>query len=48
MSEELSKVAKQHRSLLDLTEEVKQLKNEIKQKYMKMEKLEQRLDDLEQ
>lgn len=48
MPEELSKVAKQQRGLLDLTEEVKQLKAVIKEKDKKIEELERRVDDLEQ
>lgn len=48
MSEELSKVAKQQVCLLDLIEEVKQLKAVIKEKDKTIEELERRVDDLEQ
>lgn len=48
MSEELSKVAKQQMGLLELIEEVKQLKTVIKEKDKKTEELERRVDNLEQ
>ncbi|ROL49332.1 hypothetical protein DPX16_15658 [Anabarilius grahami] len=48
MSDELSKVAKQRAMLLDLMDEVKQLKNLVKEKDKRIEGLEQRIDDLEQ
>ncbi len=41
-------VAKQQTMLLDLMDEVKQLKNLVKEKDMKMEGLERRIDKLEQ
>lgn len=49
MSEEISKVAKQQMGLLDLLEEVRQLKAVIKEKDKKIEELERRvtrMDDL--
>lgn len=48
MSEELSKVVKQQAGLLDLIEEVRQLKIVIKEKDKKIEELEKRVEDLEQ
>ena len=48
MSEELSKVVKQQVGLLDLIDEVRQLKAVIKEKDMKIEDLERRVEDLEQ
>ena len=48
MSEELSKVAKQQMGLLDLINEVRNLKAVIKDKDKKIEELERRVDDLEQ
>ncbi len=48
MSDELSKVAKQQTMLLDLMDEVKQLKNLVKEKDKKIEGLERRIDELEQ
>ncbi len=48
MSGELSKVAKQQTMLLDLMDEVKQLKNLVKEKDQKIEGLERRVDELEQ
>ncbi|ROL43579.1 hypothetical protein DPX16_13510 [Anabarilius grahami] len=48
MSDELSKVAKQQAMLLDLMDEVKQLKNLVKEKDKRIEGLERRIDDLEQ
>lgn len=48
MSEELSKVAKQQMGLLDLIDEVRQLKAVIKEKDKKIEELERRVEDLEQ
>ncbi len=48
MSGELSKVAKQQTMLLDLMDEVKQLKNLVKEKDQKIEVLERRVDELEQ
>lgn len=46
MSEELSKVAKQQTDLLDLIEQVQQLKAVIKERDKKIEELERRVDDL--
>lgn len=48
MSDELSKVAKQQAMLLDLMDEVKQLKNLVKEKDKRIEGRERRIDDLEQ
>ena len=48
MSEELSKVVKQQMGLLELIDEVRQLKAVIKEKDRKIEELERRVDDLEQ
>lgn len=48
MSDELSKVAEQQAMLLDLMDEVKQLKNLVKEKDKKIDSLERRIDDLEQ
>lgn len=48
MTDELSKVAKQQAMLLDLMEEVKLLKNLVKEKDKRIEGLEKRIDDLEQ
>ncbi|KAJ8353064.1 hypothetical protein AAFF_G00112080 [Aldrovandia affinis] len=48
MSEELSKVARQQTTLLELTNEVKQLKNLKKEKDKKTDSIERRIDDLEQ
>lgn len=48
MSDEVSKVAKQQAMLLDLMDEVKQLKNLVKEKDKRIEGLERRIDDLEQ
>ena len=48
MSEELSKVVKQQVGLLELIDEVRQLKAVIKEKDRKIEELERRVDDLEQ
>ncbi|KAM3599829.1 uncharacterized protein V6R79_012326 [Siganus canaliculatus] len=48
MSEELSKVVKQQVGLLDLIEEIRQLKIVIKEKDKKIEELERRVEDLEQ
>lgn len=47
-SEELSRVAKQQSMLLDLVNEVKQLKNLVKEKDRKIEDLERRMNDMEQ
>ncbi|KAJ8344588.1 hypothetical protein AAFF_G00232760 [Aldrovandia affinis] len=48
MSEEVSKVAKQQAILMELMDEVKQLKNLVKEKDKKIDGLERRIDDLEQ
>lgn len=48
MSDELSKVVKEQAMLLDLMDEVKQLKNLVKEKDKKIDGLERRIDDLEQ
>lgn len=48
MSEEISKVLKQQSKLLDLMEEVKQLKNLVKEKDKVITGLERRIEDLEQ
>ncbi|KAJ8394509.1 hypothetical protein AAFF_G00045190 [Aldrovandia affinis] len=48
MSEEVSKVAKQQAMLMELMDEVKQLKNLVKEKDKKIDGLERRIDDLEQ
>lgn len=48
VSEELSKVVKQKMGLLDLIDEVWQLKAVIKEKYKKIEELERKVEDLEQ
>ncbi len=48
MSGKLSKVAKRQTMLLDLMDEVKQLKNLVKEKDQKIEVLERRVDELEQ
>lgn len=48
MSEELSRVAKQQSMLLDLVNEVKQLKILVKEKDRKIEDLDRRINDMEQ
>ncbi|XP_030014997.1 stonustoxin subunit beta-like isoform X2 [Sphaeramia orbicularis] len=48
MSEELSKVAKQQTGLLDLIEEMRKLKEVIREKDKKIDELERRVEDLEQ
>lgn len=48
MSDELSKVAKQQAMLLDLMDEVKQLKNLVKEKDKIIDGLERKIDDIEQ
>ena len=48
MSDELSKVAKQQGMLHDLMDEIKQLKNLIKEKDKKIDSLERRIEDFEQ
>lgn len=48
MPEELSKVVKQQVGLLNLIDEVRQLKAVIKEKERKTEELERRVEDLEQ
>ena len=48
MSEVISKVAKQQANLLDLMEDVRQLKILIKEKDKRVEDLERRVDDMGQ
>lgn len=48
MSEEISEVVKQQRTLTGLMEEIRELKATIKHKDQRIEMLEQRVDDLEQ
>lgn len=48
MTNEISKVVNQQKSLMDLMEEIRLLKEKIIQRDQKIEQLDQRIDDLEQ